>query len=130
MSTIKKISISLFLFTMLILPFFVSAQFEVNPNTPAETGKKIEFENPFNGGNDFLSLLTVFLQKIVMPIAAVAVVLAIIWSGFTFITAQGNETKLKKAKDRLLWSLIGGGVLLGAAAISKVVVNIVNSLMN
>ena len=64
-----------------------------------------------------------------MPIAAVAVVCYIIWAGFMYVVAQGNEKKIKEAHDRLLWALIGAGILLGASAISQVVVTTINSII-
>lgn len=64
-----------------------------------------------------------------MPIAAVAVVVWIIWAGFNFLMAQGNPAKIDQAKQRLLWSLIGAGILLGAAGISTVVQNTVRALI-
>ena len=65
-----------------------------------------------------------------MPVAAVAVVIWIIWAGFQYLLAQGKPEALKKAHSQLLWSLIGAGVLLGAAAISKVVETTITGLTN
>lgn len=79
--------------------------------------------------NDLMGLIAVILNNIVMPIAAVAVVIWIVWAGFTFITAQGKPAEIEKARQRLLWSLIGAGILLGAAGISKVVQVTVNALV-
>ena len=42
--------------------------------------------------------------------------------------AQGNPEELTKAKEALLYSLIGAAVLLGAWAITKVVFDTVKSL--
>jgi type IV secretory pathway VirB2 component (pilin) len=77
-----------------------------------------------------MELVTTILNNVVMPIAAVAVVIFIIWAGFTFLQAQGKPAEIDKAKQRLLWSLIGAGVLLGAAGISAVVQSTINSLIN
>ena len=76
-----------------------------------------------------MSLISAILNNIVMPIAAVAVVLFIIFAGFKFVIAQGNEKKVTEAKQMLLWGLIGAGILLGAAGIAKVVQNTVNQLI-
>ena len=64
-----------------------------------------------------------------MPIAAVAVVVWIIWAGFQYVLAQGNPKKVEEAHQRLLWSLVGAGILLGAAGISSVVQNTINALI-
>ncbi len=68
-----------------------------------------------------MEVITTILDKILLPIGAVIVVMAIIYSGFTFVTAQGKPAEIEKAKQRLLWTLIGAAVLLGAKAISEVV---------
>ncbi len=64
-----------------------------------------------------------------MPIAAVGVVIFIIYAGFMFVVAQGNEAKITAAKSRLLWALVGAGILLGAVGISQVVQNTVDKLI-
>ena len=56
-----------------------------------------------------------------MPIAAVASVVYIILAGFAYVMAQGKPAEVQKANDRLLYALIGVGILLGAAGISAVV---------
>ncbi len=44
---------------------------------------------------------------------ALAVIL-IIWSGFLFVTALGNDEKIKKAKKTFLWTLVGTAVFFGS----------------
>ena len=98
-----------------------------NPNTtgagtPNTTSVNVTISNPFSGGgNDLMDLLRTILNKIILPIAAVAVTMWIIWAGFQFVLAQGNEKKVTDAKSNLLWSLIGAGILLGAVGISEAV---------
>jgi len=94
----------------------------------------IVIHNPLNCGvsdNDKCTLvdfINIVLQKVVMPIAAVVAVLYIMWAGFTYVTAQGKPAEIQKAHDRLLYALIGTGILLGAAGISAVIVNTVHSI--
>ncbi len=112
--------------TVLLIPVFVSA------DTPVTTVRTpIKFENPLKDGNtDLMSLIVTILNNIVMPIAAVGVVLYIVYAGFTYVMAQGNPTEIKKAHDRLLWALVGAGILLGAAGIAEVVKNTVEEVVN
>ena len=129
MKILKKISINLFIASFLIVPLFTHAQ-GVVPATPGGSGEgTITIPNPTKAGSDIMSILYAILNNIVMPIAAVAVVLWIIWAGFQYLLAQGNPAKITKANQQLLWSLIGAGVLLGAAGISKVVQNTVNTFL-
>jgi len=122
-------------FLVMLAPVILLAQTMPAPSTtqsptPGSTQIGAKIDNPFNGGNDLMALIRVILSNIVMPIAAVAVVVWIVWAGFQFVLAQGNPKKIDDAKKNLLWSLIGAGILLGAAAISVVVENTVRALMN
>ncbi len=94
----------------------------------------VKIDNPFDCKGvspcTLMTLITTILSSIVMPIASVAVVVWIVWAGFQFVLAQGNEKKITDAKQNLLWSLVGAGILLGAAAISAVVETTVKALMS
>ena len=68
------------------------------------------------------------ILKAVIKIGIPLIVLAIIYSGFLFVTAMGNPEKLTKAKDALLWSLVGAAVLLGAWAIAELIVTTIPKL--
>ncbi len=80
-----------------------------------------QIPNPLAGANTLTALLKLILNNIVMPIAAIVVVIYIIWAGFSYVTARGNSKKIEEAHQRLLWALIGAGILLGAAGISSVI---------
>ncbi len=82
--------------------------------------------NPI-AATDFTGLLNLIL-KVVTEIGSIVVVFFIIYSGFMFVTAQGNEEKLTKAKNSLMWTLIGAAILLGANAIALAVKGTVTSL--
>jgi hypothetical protein len=86
-----------------------------NPNTIT-----YKITNPLKAGvgDNLTSIVAAIMSGIVMPIASVLVVLAILYSGFQFVVAQGNPTELQKARSGLLWVLIGSAILLGAYGIS------------
>lgn len=131
MNIFKKTFSLLLVLAILILPTVLFAQgMTPPPPTGGTTQIGVKIENPFNGGNDVMSLIRAILSQIVMPIAAVGVVVWIVWAGFQFVLAQGNTTKITAAKNNLLWSLVGAGLLLGAAGISLVVENTVRALIN
>lgn len=96
----------------------------------SNTNINVNIPNPTNAGSNIMQILIALLNNVVMPIAAVAVVMWIIWAGFGYLTAQGKPGEIQKANQRLMWSLIGGGILLGAVGISQVVENTINSLLN
>ena len=62
---------------------------------------------------DFLNLI---LNQVIV-IGAIIAALAIIYSGYLFVTASGNPEKLKVAKQTILWVVIGSGLVLGANAL-------------
>ncbi len=76
--------------------------------------------------SELLSLIIDAAILILMPL----VVLAIIYSGFMFLIAQGNEEKLKTAKNNFLWVIVGVAVLLGAKVISAVLKATAKTIVN
>ncbi len=90
----------------------------------------INIPNPAGSNNDLMAILRAILNNIVLPVGAVLVVMYIIYAGFTFVQAQGNPKEIEEAKRRLLWALIGSGILLGAAAISVAVQTTVNQIID
>ena len=65
--------------------------------------------------NELIKTILEGVIKIGIPV----IVLAVIYSGFLFVSAQGNPEAIKKAKDALLYTLIGATVLLGSWAIAQ-----------
>ena len=74
--------------------------------------------------NEFIKIFLEGILKIGMPLIA----LAIIYCGFLFVAARGNSEKITKAKDALLYTLIGAAVLLGSWAIAELISNTVLAL--
>jgi len=85
------------------------------------SAQAVTLDNPFSGGNSLFSLLRAIIDGIVLPIGGVLAVLL-------YVTAQGNETKLKTAHKALLYTSIGTAVLLGSWVIAKVIENTINQL--
>lgn len=108
-----------FIFSYVILP--ISAEDNV---IKISTG----IENPL-GSN--LKDIPTFIKKVIEIVLSVGIpllALAIIYSGFLFIEAQGNKDKLEKAKKAILYTLIGGVLLLGAFVISEAIINTVEDI--
>jgi hypothetical protein len=82
--------------------------------------------NPINV-NSLEELVGVILSAIVkLGIPVVAVM--IIYSGFLFVFARGNSEKIEKARDSLLYTLIGAAILFGAWALTQLLVDTVDTL--
>jgi hypothetical protein len=139
MKYLKNTLYSLIILLFISIPLVSSAQNPINPgNSNTSSGgtsyTPVKIDNPFDCKGvspcTLMTLIKTILSSIVMPIASVAIVVWIVWAGFQFVLAQGKPGDIDKAKQNLLWSLVGAGILLGAAAISAVVENTVKNLMN
>lgn len=69
------------------------------------------------GSNNLWSFLQKLLQAVVIIFFPI-IVLMVVFTGFLFVTAQGNEQKLSQAKQALVWTFVGALVILGAQALS------------
>lgn len=90
-----------------------------NPNASkgSAPGPIITLINPLGSGTDLEKFLVNILD-VVIRIGSIIVVLMLVFVGFKFVTAHGDPTKLKEAKDNLLWTIVGALILLGAQAIA------------
>lgn len=110
----RFIGVNIFLLAVLFLMSVttVYAQLDSSPS----------FENPL--GNDIDTVMQFFkilLGDIIVPIGSVIVAFFIIWSGFLFVTAGGNEEKIRTARTTFTWTMIGAAILLGAWTITPAI---------
>jgi len=90
-----------------------------------------KIENPLKGGADsILDLIAFIVNDIILPIGVTIAALAIIYSGFLFVTSQGNETKLEKAKQTFMYTVIGAAILLGAWTIVGAITGTICEIAN
>ncbi|MCX6751655.1 MAG: TrbC/VirB2 family protein [Candidatus Nomurabacteria bacterium] len=93
----------------------------------AQTTTPVTIKNPIPSVTSVGGLIETILKgviKIGMPV----LVLAIIYCGFLFVSAQGKPESIKKAKDALLYTLIGAAILLGSWAIAQLIADTVKAL--
>ncbi|KKW34467.1 MAG: hypothetical protein UY81_C0074G0012 [Candidatus Giovannonibacteria bacterium GW2011_GWA2_53_7] len=90
------------------------------------TGNEL-ITNPLKSIDSIPELINAVL-KIVVKVGVPLVALAIIYVGFLFVKAQGNENELKTAKEAFLYTIIGAGIVLGAFVISQAIQATVTSL--
>ncbi|MGE5541374.1 MAG: pilin [Bacillota bacterium] len=95
-------------------------------NTDACGNEEGKLHNPLK----FCSLPELMdgILQAVVELGAILLIFMLVWVGFLFVAAQGNPEKISAARSALIWVLIGGLILLGAEAISKVIEATVNSL--
>lgn len=99
-----------------------------NPGTTTggpgtNTGVKINsgIKNPLSSTFSDIPSFIKGVLKAVLIIGIPIITLAIIYSGFLFVTAQGNSEQLKKAKKAILYTLIGAALLLGSMVITEAI---------
>lgn len=124
MST-KQVSTFFSSLFLLLVPVFVLA------GGPPNSGYNILIPNPLIGGtNNLYSFISLVINNVLMPLGGVVVVIYIIYSGFLFVTARGNETKLATAKRAFMYAVIGTAILLGAWAISLAIKATIGQITN
>lgn len=139
LSLLSRISMYAFAF-VLAFSLFTPMQFVNAANGDANipsggdknTGVTINtgIKNPLGKS---ISDIPTFIQTIlgfVLLIGVPIIVLAIIYAGFLFVTAQGNSEKLTMAKTTLLYTLIGAALLLGSFVIAKAIKGTVDQISN
>ncbi|MBI2100669.1 MAG: hypothetical protein HYT47_01450 [Candidatus Vogelbacteria bacterium] len=106
----------------------VLAQFTDDQGQPGFSGNQGDpISNPLGSINSISALITKILE-IVVQIGLPAIALAIVYTGFLFVKARGNETELTQAKTTLFWTVIGAAVILGAFVIKTAICGTVTNL--
>lgn len=62
-----------------------------------------------------------------LSIIGALAVIAVIYSGFMYLTAAGNNDQAEKAKKNLTWAIVGLVLVAFAAIIVRVVNDVINS---
>ena len=112
------------LYTILFFFLLPAMSFADGTNTSPNDVKTIV--NPIHAStiNGFIKDVLVGVIKIGMPVIA----LALIYSGFLFVSARGNSEKLNTAKQALLYTVIGAAILLGSWALAQLISDTVLAL--
>ena len=101
-----------------------------NTLTATTTTSTLSFQVPNPLGSNTTTLngfLANVLDAIVLLLTPVIVIM-LIYSGFLFISAQGKAEELTKAKNALIYTLIGAAIILGAKGLADVLKNTVTCL--
>lgn len=95
----------------------------------------IEFTNPLGGNgsvagiNSLTELIAAILQ-IVITVGIPLIVLAIIYTGFLFVSAMGDKTKIKEARDAFTYVIIGAIILLASWVIAEAIDGTIQQIIN
>jgi hypothetical protein len=122
--------------------YVVSSGTSGSLDTGEGTSGSLDTGEGTSGSNDFKKLVNPLakgdvediptlvekLLEIVLKIGAPLIAIAIIYSGYLFIAAQGDPTKLATAKQTLVYVVVGAAILLGAYVIAESIVGTVNAI--
>ncbi len=90
-----------------------------NSGSSAVCTDKNKTADPVSGPNGILYKVT----RIVANVAGIAAVIMVLLSGFYFITANGEASKVASAKSALIGAVVGVVIVLTAQAILKFVLS-------
>lgn len=113
--TIVTSVLSLSMFVFIMFPSLIFAQ--AGLTNPLEA----------SGVNNFSQLLRIVLSAVI-AITFPIIVLFLVYTGFLFLTAQGDVKKISDARTYLLYTIIGGLIVLGSYALSLAIQSTVCSV--
>lgn len=105
---------------MFLLPLITFAA-----STPSSAG----ITNPLPNFTDIPTLISGILSDIT-KVGGVIAIFVFIYSGYKFVAAQGNTTKLEEARKIFISTCIGVAVLLGAQLIAAIIIGTVKNLQS
>jgi hypothetical protein len=78
---------------------------------------------------DSLSEVLLTILDVLVIFMIPVIIFFIIYAGFLYVTARGNQSSIETAHRTLLYAVIGGLLILGARALLAVIQGTVNMLM-
>jgi hypothetical protein len=104
-----------------------------NPPAAPGGGTVVTLVNPLgtscNSTNtDCLGNFLGSILDFVIRIGAIVVILMLVYVGYLFVVAQGNDAKITAARSALLWTVVGALILLGAKAIQVAITATVKAI--
>jgi len=98
-------------------------------STSAQAGQiSSKISNPLGETIKDLPTFIATILDIVVNIGLPIAIFFIVYAGFLFVTARGNESKLETAKLAFLYSIIGTAILLAAKLLAVVIAGTIASL--
>lgn len=82
-------------------------------------GTTFQLQNPLQVDSleEFLTAILEFIVRL----GTLVVIVMLVFVGFMFVNARGNPDEINKARQALLWVLVGGVILIGAQIIAEAI---------
>lgn len=126
----RKITLT---FCIALLLFFVSgteyialAGSPTSPGTGSTNIQPVTLSNPLGGDTTPQVLIGRIINAVLGLVGSLALVM-FIYGGMIWMTAAGASEKVQKGKDILIWATIGMIVIFSSYAITKFVLEAINS---
>ena len=120
----------LIFYTLLASFIFTSIAFAQTGGTGSGpiggTGAGTTITNPIQSST--FGQLMAKIARAAAQIGLPLVTVFIIYSGFLFVSARGNEEQLERAKGTFFWAVIGALLVVGAFAIATAIENFAKQL--
>lgn len=102
----------------------------INISAAEERGLSV-ISNPLADSkiNSLEDLFVVIIDGVVF-VATPLIVLAFIYAGFKFVSAQGDSTKIGEAKSMFIGTIVATLIILSAQLIIEIIVNTSSDLLN
>ena len=125
MYIIKNILIFILLSAVLLtvaLPYSAHAQEETTSLWDSIRGELNPVEDVFGGPPPDIREVIARILRVFMSILGMIYLIIVVYGGFMWMTAAGNEDKILKARSTIVHGAIGVGIIVGAFAITRFVV--------
>lgn len=87
-------------------------------------------DNPLNSNYSSIPQFISGALKVMVMVALPVITLFIVYSGFLFVLAQGNQEQLAKAKTNFVYVVIGAILILGAWVFAQLIGGTISELTN
>ena len=114
----KKTLIAVSILSLLFVPMFAFAQ----EGTSGGLGGEFLSESGLTATKD-IRTSAISLINVILSILGVIALVIILYGGFTWMTASGNEEKVTKARQIITAGIIGMIIVIAAYAIARFVID-------
>lgn len=128
--TFNLIIIAVFIFNLAVTSFVLAQESETGESVLggfSQTGKEAGFNTTEGGAptTGFVVAFSTYATGFATILGAFFLIL-IIYAGWLWMTAQGSEEKVSKAKARILAGFIGLALVIAARIIAELVLNVLS----
>lgn len=80
-----------------------------------------EITGPLKNINTLADAVNIVVKNLLIPLAAIILLIVLMWGGFSLVTSRGDPEKLKSARARITAGIIGFVLLLLAYVLVRVI---------